>query len=121
MKTLKKIKNKIGLVVISISLFIMNAEVAYASGLKDSKLVTGTEKLFKDATASLMIISPVTTVALLIWQFIKLQSAEDEGEMKPIRKRMKMIAILGIGVFLVATMLNVILGYYTDSSNKFNQ
>lgn len=121
MKLVKKMKDKICFFSVMISLIIMNSTTAYASGLKESAIVTGTQKLFKDTTSSLMLISPVVTVALIIWQFIRLQSAEDEGEMKPIKKRMKMIAIIGIGVFLVATMLNVILGYYTDSSSKFNQ
>ena len=41
------------------AVFLMNTQTAYASGISESKLAKGTEKLIGDATTWLMVLAPV--------------------------------------------------------------
>lgn len=112
---MKKLKNRINKLVILLSLIILNSLnvlTVKAGTIQDSKGVTGTVALLNDGSAALIIISPIATGLLLAWNLFKMQNAEDETEAKPIKKRMKVILICGVGVFLAATIFNVVLGYY---------
>lgn len=53
---------------LALSLFFMlvNSTTAYASGIRQSKLATGTVKLIGDATTWLMVLTPVLVGALLM-------------------------------------------------------
>lgn len=81
--------------------------------LKDNIIVTGTTNLISDGTLVVTGLSAGLTVLLLLWQFTRLQSADDEGDAKVIKKKMKKIAICGIGVTVTAGLVATILGYYT--------
>ena len=41
------------------AVFLLNTQTAYASGISESKLAKGTEKLIGDATTWLMVLAPV--------------------------------------------------------------
>jgi len=112
MKKLKNLANKLVILLSVIILSNFNVLTVRAGAIQASKGVTGTVALLNDVSAALMIISPIATGLFLAWNFFKMQSAEDETEAKPIKKRMKVILICGVGVFLAATIFNVVLGYY---------
>lgn len=111
-KVFKRIKGHAKrLILFSIMLF-SQTQVAYADSLKDSKLVTGSQKLFDDATNALLWIIPSITVVLIILQIPKLQAADDEQEARPIKKRIKTIAMWGAGAFVVDSVIKIILNYF---------
>lgn len=112
---MKKLKNQANKLVILLSLIVLNSSnvlTVKAGSIQESKGVTGTVNLLNDGSKALMIISPIATGLYLAWNFFKMQGAEDETEAKPIKKRMKVITVCGVGVFLAATIFNVVLGYY---------
>lgn len=109
---LKRFKKALKDVTLMIGLTLLSSKYALANSVQNSKAFTGTEKLLKDVAAALLWIIPVTTAVFCVIQFVKLQSAEDEGDAKPIKKKIKIIVICGIAAFLADTMFNVILGYY---------
>ena len=43
------------------AVFLLNTQTAYASGISESKLAKGTEKLIGDATTWLMVLAPVVS------------------------------------------------------------
>lgn len=109
---LVKIKKTIKKVALMLSLTMLHVKSASANALQSSKFATGTMNLLKDLTSTLLWIVPVATVVLIIWQAMRLQNAEDDGEAKPIKKRMRIILICGVGAFLVDVTFNMILRYY---------
>ncbi|WP_220094425.1 hypothetical protein [Paenibacillus sp. YN15] len=61
---------------------ILTSPSAFAAGdIKDSKLVTGTEKLIGDVTTWLMILAPIVSGLLIIYFCIR-RSAADEMDTK---------------------------------------
>lgn len=113
---MKKFRNsiykKIALLFMFINLCMINTNIAFASSIATSKAVTGTKNLITDVTKALIILSPLVAGILIGWQFFKLQNAEDDGETKMIKKRMKVILIGGIGVFIGSGLTTIILSYY---------
>lgn len=107
-----KLKNLTKKATLMFGLTLVYAKTASANNLQNSKLVTGTKQLLTDATTTLLWLAPAITVVLLIWHFIKLQNVEDDGEAKPIKKKMKIIAFSGIAAFLVDATFNILLRYY---------
>lgn len=49
------------------AVFLLNTQTAYASGISESKLAKGTEKLIGDATTWLMVLAPVVAGLLIIY------------------------------------------------------
>lgn len=83
----------------------------YADGVKDSKLVTGTEKLIGDVTTWLMVLAPVVSGLLIIYFCIR-RSAADEMDTKKWNNRIVVAVVSCIGAVLGSATLNLIIGYY---------
>lgn len=85
---------------------------AWAAGdIKDSKLVTGTEKLIGDVTTWLMILAPIVAGLLIIYFCIR-RSAADEMDTKKWNNRIVVAIVSCIGAVLGSATLNIIIGYY---------
>ena len=92
--------------------FMFNSAVpAYASGINDSPIVTGTEKLIGDVTTWLMILAPIVAGMLIIYFCIR-RSAADEMDQKKWNTRIIAAVVSCIGAILGAATLNLIIGYY---------
>lgn len=65
----------------ALTMFFLKANTVYASGISQSKLATGTQKLIGDATSWLMILAPVVAGLLIIYFCIR-RSAADEMDQK---------------------------------------
>lgn len=119
---LKKFMSYVGVIVF---LLLVNGQVALAaptptptpttttSTLQSSPLYTGTTKLIADGTAALTGISAAVTCIILIYLFMKAQGADDEGDAKVIKKKMKKVAIYGIAITLVSGTFSILVGYYS--------
>ncbi len=92
-------------------LMLADSATAYASGISQSKLVSGTKKLIGDATASLMVLAPVVAGLLIIYFCIR-RSAADEMDQKKWNNRIVAAIVSCIGAVLGSATLNVIIGYY---------
>ncbi|WP_437348367.1 Mbov_0395 family pilin-like conjugal transfer protein [Paenibacillus humicus] len=89
---------------------LLTAPPAYAD-VKDSKLVTGTEKLIGDVTTWLMILAPIVAGLLIIYFCIR-RSAADEMDTKKWNNRIIVAIVSCIGAVLGSATLNIIIGYY---------
>ena len=92
-------------------MFLMNSQTAYASGISQSKLAKGTEKLIKDATSWLMVLAPVVAGLLIIYFCIR-RSAADEMDQKKWNNRIVVAIVSCIGAVIGSATLNIIIGYY---------
>jgi ABC-type molybdate transport system permease subunit len=72
---------KLSAVAFSAFLMITTAMPAYASGVGDSQIVKGTEKLIGDVTTWLMVLAPIVAGLLIIYFCIR-RSAADEMDQK---------------------------------------
>lgn len=84
-----------------------------ATNIYNTRAVTGTKNLITDATLALCAISAVVTIIMVIFELVKIQVADDDGDAKVCKKKIKKICICGISVFLVSGLFTVILKYYT--------
>ena len=119
MRRIKKIANKFvnfvrdakeRIVVTIIMLYILSTS-AFASDIASSKLATGTEKLIKDATAWLLVVAPLVTVAALIYFAIR-KGIADELDHKKWNSRMITAVICGGIAVLASVIVNLIMDYY---------
>lgn len=96
-----------------IPVFIMltSAIPVYASGINDSTIVKGTEKLISDVTTWLMMLAPVIAGLLIIYFCIR-RSAADELDTKKWNNRIILALMSCIGAVLGSATLNIIIGYY---------
>ena len=115
---MEKIKKFIGsnykrLSAVMLSTFIMftTAIPAYATGVSDSQIVKGTEKLIGDVTTWLMVLAPVIAGLLIIYFCIR-RSAADEMDTKKWNNHIIVAVISCIGAILGSATLNLIIGYY---------
>ncbi|MDF2923899.1 MAG: rane protein [Paenibacillaceae bacterium] len=91
---------------------ISTSTSAFAAGdIKDSKLVSGTEKLIGDITTWLMILAPIVSGLLIIYFCIR-RSAADEMDVKKWNNRIVVAIVSCIGAVLGSATLNIIIGYY---------
>lgn len=97
----------------SISVFAANAkdEKKAAGGLASTKLYTGTIALLQDAQNVMLAVEAVLVVALLIWNGIKMQAAEQEEKPKH-KKHMISIGIIGVIIIAMTGLVPTILAYY---------
>lgn len=109
---MKKIADKTKYFALMSWLFLLNAKITYAGSLESSKLVTGTKKLFEDASKVIMLLAPVLGGVMAGWQLLMMQSAEDEQDIRTRKKKIKIVITATIGVFLISTMLNLLIGYF---------
>ena len=91
-------------------LFLMTSPVS-ASTIANSKLATGTEKLIKDATAWLLVVAPLVTVAALIYFAIR-KGISDEMDHKKWNSRMITAVICGGIAVLASVIVNLVMDYY---------
>ena len=99
----------VGLSTLSAS-FFMSAP-AYAAGVEDSQIVTGTEQLIGDLTTWLMVLAPVVSGLLIIYFCIR-RGMADEMDQKKWNNRIVVAVVSCIGAVLGSATLNLILGYY---------
>ena len=90
--------------------FFMSAP-AYATGVEDSQIVTGTEQLIGDLTTWLMVLAPVVSGLLIIYFCIR-RGMADEMDQKKWNNRIVVAVVSCIGAVLGSATLNLILGYY---------
>ena len=91
-------------------LFFMSVQ-AYAAGVEDSQIVTGTEQLIGDLTNWLMILAPVVSGLLIIYFCIR-RGMADEMDQKKWNNRIVVAVVSCIGAVLGSATLTLILGYY---------
>ena len=84
---------------------------AYAAGVEDSQIVTGTEQLIGDLTTWLMVLAPVVSGLLIIYFCIR-RGMADEMDQKEWNNRIVVAVVSCIGAVLGSATLNLILGYY---------
>lgn len=111
MKKIKKIAGTAGTWMIAVFFSGQSGLSAYASGLQGSKLATGTENLFNDATTWLMILAPIVAGLLIIYFCIR-RAAADEMDQKKWNNRIVVAVVSCIGAVLGSATLNVLIGYY---------
>lgn len=100
------------LTAVSLYWSLLSSPCAFAAGnIKDSKLVTGTEKLIGDITTWLMILAPIVAGLLIIYFCIR-RSAADEMDTKKWNNRIIVAIVSCIGAVLGSATLNIIIGYY---------
>ena len=90
-------------------LVLMTSPVS--ASIATSKLATGTEKLIKDATAWLLVVVPLVTVAALIYFAIR-KGISDEMDHKKWNSRMITAVICGGIAVLASVIVNLIMDYY---------
>jgi ABC-type molybdate transport system permease subunit len=95
----------------ALTMFFLKANTVYASGISQSKLATGTQKLIGDATSWLMILAPVVAGLLIIYFCIR-RSAADEMDQKKWNNRIVVAIVSCIGAVIGSATLNIIIGYY---------
>lgn len=83
-----------------------------AKTLSDTELVKGSTKLITDATGVLSGFALGLTALLVIVCLVKKQNAEDEGEAKQIKKKLKSIVICGVGITVASGLISVIFSYF---------
>lgn len=90
---------------------ILQSQTAFATGVSDSKLATGTVKLIGDVTTWLMVLAPIAAGLLIIYFCIR-RSAADEMDQKKWNNRIVVAVVSCIGAILGSATLNMIIGYY---------
>lgn len=93
------------------TMFLLNVNTVYASGISESKLAKGTENLIKDATTWLMVLSPIVGGLLIIYFCIR-RAAADEMDQKKWNNRIVVTIVSCIGAVIGSATLNIIIGYY---------
>ena len=95
----------------ALTMLFLKGNTVYASGISQSKLATGTQKLIGDATSWLMILAPVVAGLLIIYFCIR-RSAADEMDQKKWNNRIVVAIVSCIGAVIGSATLNIIIGYY---------
>lgn len=111
-RTREKVKSALKTIGLSLSLALLMAPVASANNIESSVAYTGTKELLTDLGKALLLIVPIVTGVLVVLQAMKLQAAEDEGEAKPFKKRIKTILLFGGFAELASTIFTLIMKYY---------
>lgn len=84
---------------------------AYAVGISNSKIATGTQKLISDATSWLLVIAPTVTVLLIIYYLIR-KGMSDEMEHKKWNSRIMVAIVSCVGAVVASVLINVLVSYY---------
>jgi ABC-type molybdate transport system permease subunit len=108
---LKRILKTASVELTALAVSVMFSIPASATGINDSKIVTGTAKLINDVTTWLMVLAPVVA-GLLILYFCIRRSAADEMDQKKWNNRIVVAIVSCIGAVLGSATLNLILAYY---------
>ena len=89
-----------------------NAMLKMPTLLADSKMVTGSTKLIADATLVLTLLAPAVTTLIFIILNMKKQNADDDGEARAIKKKIRSVLVCGVGVTLSSAVITVIFSYF---------
>lgn len=105
---------KVKIAALSLLLFQLSSYVnlVYADDFASSTFVKGTKKLLENGSKAIVGLGITITSVLLIFNFVKLQTAEDEGDAKMIKKRIKSILICGILVTCVSGLVSIVMSFY---------
>lgn len=79
--------------------------------IQSNKVVTGTKKLFEDALGGLKIVGPAAC-ALLAGYFFLRKGGADEQDQKMWQKRINTAVVAAVGIVLITSIIEVILGYF---------
>ena len=109
-KFINFIKNTKDRICVTVIMLILMTSPVSAS-IATSKLATGTEKLIKDATAWLLVVAPLVTVAALIYFAIR-KGISDELDHKKWNSRMITAVICGGIAVLASVIVNLVMDYY---------
>jgi hypothetical protein len=100
-------------------LFVMvvAAPVMFAADLSTTylttpKIVTGSEKLIKDASQWLLLLIPITGGLMVGWQQYMKKWAQEPGDIALRDKRSKAIAIASVIAFCADGLISALLAYY---------
>lgn len=101
-------------------LFVMvvAAPVMFAADLSTTyltttpKIVSGTEKLIKDASRWLLLLIPITGGLMVGWQQYMKKWAQEPGDIALRDKRSKAIAIASVIAFCADGLIAALLAYY---------
>lgn len=94
------------------SAYAMQRQAAVATSIKDSILITGTKKLFKNATTALLVLIPVTVGLVCLWHLWQLQGADD-NEAAQLKKKIKNKVIYAVIAEAFDALITLIMSYYT--------
>ncbi len=81
------------------------------TAINDSKLVTGTTKLFEDATTALLVLAPLAAIAFTIFFMIRMGMA-DEQDQKQWKNRIKTAVFSAIGAVVASVVIKVLMSYF---------
>ena len=88
------------------------ASIAFAAGgLLDSKLVTGTQKMFQDISAAIAIICPLAAAACFGFCMFRKAAAEEQDQIMW-KKRATNSIIAGVAGCLGSTIIALVAHYY---------
>ena len=90
--------------------FFMSVQ-AYAAGVEDSQIVTGTEQLIGDLTNWLMILAPVVSGLLIIYFCIR-RGMADEMDQKKWKQHIIVAAVSIVVAVVASALINVLVSYY---------
>lgn len=91
--------------------FATEGEEVPVTGIQNTTLVKGTEKLIQDLTNWLLIIAPTITILLVGYYFMR-KSASDEMDGKRWDNRVKVAIVCCIGVVVASGLIKVLVTYY---------
>lgn len=112
MKT--KIKKIGALISMTIYQFLVKANVAFAGNkLEESTLVKGLKNLIQDATKVLLVIIPIAAAVFIGIESLKIKACEDEGEVKPHKKKIRLIIIYAVIGETATVIITTILSYFS--------
>lgn len=112
---MKKLKNLIAekyqsMLIIMINMFFITNN-AFAQKLENTKMVTGTEKLFEDATTAITKLSVVVGTCFIIYFMVRRHGA-DETDQKRWKDRAKLSGEVMVGVVVIKGVIQAVLSYY---------
>ncbi len=90
---------------------LLLGNTVFATGIQDTIIATGTQKLISDLTSWLMVLAPTLTV-LLVGYFLLRKASSQDQEGPRWNDRIKVAIICCVGVIVASALINVILSYY---------
>lgn len=109
---MKVFKRSVVSIVVIFLILVVSAPVIYASTTNAPKIVTGTERLIKDAMKWLLILIPVTGSLMIAYHQHMKKWAQDSGDIAMRDKRSKNIMIATIIAFSASGLITALLSYY---------
>ncbi len=108
--TLRKWKDKV-MWLITLFFLCMKPAIVHANSIESSNLGKGLKNLFNDASAYLLVLSPIIGGLFALYFLIR-KNAADEQDQKQWNKRLIITGICVVGAVLVSGTINVITGYF---------